>query len=312
DNLVVGTRQGHLLMYAVTETSQGRWDVSLLCSNKNFSRKPILQVQVVPEHQIIVSLSDNMISVHDLTVFNLPLLLSMQQTKGASTFDLDIKHQVTLTGETVATVRLVVAVKRRLQLYYWKGRRFHTLREDLQVSDVPKSLTWCKEAIAVAFKHDYWLISLTGEQKELFGTGKSQEALILRLQEEDMLVLGHEKETVIMDSEGNAKCEHTLKWGDQPVAMAYDKPFLISILPKSVEIKTPEPNIDVQTMLLDKPKLIAVARSRKGTNPVYIASTSHIWRLHRCQALSHVNELVKQEKFSLALKLLVSVFVLVF
>ena len=63
------------------------------------------------------------------------------------------------------------------------------------------------------------MFQLTGEQKELFGTGKSQEPLILRLEEEGMLALGHEKETVIMDSIGNAKCEHMLKWGDQPLAM---------------------------------------------------------------------------------------------
>lgn len=53
ENLVVGTRQGHLLMYSVTQ----HWNVSILRSNKNFSRKPIVQVAVVPEHQIIVSLS---------------------------------------------------------------------------------------------------------------------------------------------------------------------------------------------------------------------------------------------------------------
>lgn len=59
---MVGTRQGHLLMYSVTPGSTRRWDVALLCSNKNFSRKPIIQVAVVPEHQIIVSLSGTVAS----------------------------------------------------------------------------------------------------------------------------------------------------------------------------------------------------------------------------------------------------------
>lgn len=57
-------------------------------------------------------------------------------------------------------IRLVVAVKRKLQLYYWKSRKFHTLREDLALPDVPRALTWCMEAIAVAFKHDYWLVTV--------------------------------------------------------------------------------------------------------------------------------------------------------
>ena len=68
------------------------------------------------------------------------------------------QHQVSLTGDAVVMVRLVVAVKRKLQLYYWKSRKFNPLRDDLSLPDVPRALTWCKEAIAVAFKHDYWLV----------------------------------------------------------------------------------------------------------------------------------------------------------
>lgn len=68
---------------------------------------------------------------------------------------------MTLTGDAVVMVRLVVAVKRKLQLYYWKSRKFHTLREDLALPDVPRALTWCMEAIAVAFKHDYWLVTVS-------------------------------------------------------------------------------------------------------------------------------------------------------
>ena len=57
-NLVVGTRQGHLLMYSVGESGA---DVQLLRSNKNFSRKPITQVAVVPHHQIIISLAGKLL-----------------------------------------------------------------------------------------------------------------------------------------------------------------------------------------------------------------------------------------------------------
>lgn len=35
--------------------------------------------------------SDNVISIHDLTVYNLPLLCTITQTKGATAFDLDLK-----------------------------------------------------------------------------------------------------------------------------------------------------------------------------------------------------------------------------
>ena len=35
--------------------------------------------------------SDNIISIHDLTVYNFPLLSTMNNTRGASVFDLEIK-----------------------------------------------------------------------------------------------------------------------------------------------------------------------------------------------------------------------------
>lgn len=302
-NLVVGTRQGHLLMYTVTPGTTRRWDVALLCSNKNFSRKPIVQVAVVPEHQIIVSLSDNVVSVHDLTVFNLPLLSTLTQTKGATAFDLDIKHHISLTGEAVVTVRLVVAVRRKLQLFYWKARQFHQLREDLALPDVPRALTWCMEAIAVAFKHEYWLVKLTGEQKELFATGRSQEPLIARMEDGGQLALAHDKESIFVDAEGNATCNYTLKWVEQPLAMAYDKPYLVAILPKTIEIKTPEPQHTVQSLNLEKPRLLAVAQTAKGKGQVYVASTSHVWCLHAIPVNQQIPQLLSEKQFGLALKL---------
>ncbi|XP_071515409.1 vam6/Vps39-like protein [Panulirus ornatus] len=302
-NLVVGTRQGHLLMYTVTPGTTRRWDVALLCSNKNFSRKPIVQVAVIPEHQIIVSLSDNVVSVHDLTVFNLPLLCTMTQTKGATAFDLDIKHHVSLTGDAVVTVRLVVAVRRKLQLFYWKARKFHQLREDLALPDVPRALTWCMEAIAVAFKHEYWLVKLTGEQKELFATGRSQEPLITRMVDGEQLALAHDKETIFVNAAGNATCSYTLKWVEQPLALAYDKPYLIAILSKTIEIKTTEPQITVQVLNLDKPKLLVVGHSTKGKSQVYVASTSHVWCLHTIPISQQIPQLLAEKQFGLALKL---------
>jgi len=58
DNLLVGTRHGHLLMYSVScRYGEQKPDVQLLRYNKNFSKKPIQQLAVVPEYQLLISLS---------------------------------------------------------------------------------------------------------------------------------------------------------------------------------------------------------------------------------------------------------------
>lgn len=70
DNLLVGTRQGHLLMYKVaTRYGDSKHEVQLLRYNKNFSKKPIQQLEVVPEYEILVRLSGKIQSFCSLECF---------------------------------------------------------------------------------------------------------------------------------------------------------------------------------------------------------------------------------------------------
>lgn len=60
---------------------------------------------------------------------------------------------------------------------------------------------------------------LTGEQKELFATGRSQEPLITRMEGGEQLALAHDKETIFVDAEGNATRNYTIKWDEQPLTV---------------------------------------------------------------------------------------------
>ena len=114
-------------------------------------------------------------SVHDIdmAVTNFPTISQVTRTKGTNLFALDVVRTKTLTGETAVAVRMVAAVRRKLQFYYWKHRKFHEsvfrvarkflsqqvmhvlvprLREDISVPDIPKTLAWCKESVCVGFR----------------------------------------------------------------------------------------------------------------------------------------------------------------
>ena len=60
DKLVIGTKEGHLLLYDV-KSSDARvdkpYEVNLEKSNKLFAKKSILQLEVVPEYHILVSIT---------------------------------------------------------------------------------------------------------------------------------------------------------------------------------------------------------------------------------------------------------------
>ena len=73
-------------------------ELQLLQYDKNFSKKPILQLQVIEDYNLLFSLSDNIISVNDISRHNFPLIHLAIKTKGASTFAMDVQKTQTLTG----------------------------------------------------------------------------------------------------------------------------------------------------------------------------------------------------------------------
>ena len=73
DNLFIGTAQGSLLQYTVATRPGGPPDVQILRANKNFSRRPITQISVVPEDEILVTIKEGVVSVHDISETHISL-----------------------------------------------------------------------------------------------------------------------------------------------------------------------------------------------------------------------------------------------
>lgn len=74
---------------------QTKADVRLERSNKNFSKKPIQQLYVCKYLNLILSLSDSIVSVHDLHTFQ--LVSTIQKSKGALCFSADIEVSALFT-----------------------------------------------------------------------------------------------------------------------------------------------------------------------------------------------------------------------
>ena len=138
-----------------------KMDLQLVHYEKNFSKKPVVQIEVIPEYQLIFSLSDNMISVNDISHHNCPLVHVATKTKGATVFAMDIKRSTSLTGETAIVARLCVAVKRKLQFYYWKQHKLMDFGNDIDLNDIPKTLSWNMNHVCVGFKTEYVLYDVS-------------------------------------------------------------------------------------------------------------------------------------------------------
>ena len=342
DHLLVGTKQGHLLMYTIKfadgallngslssrdTTSQHSSDiqVQLLRSNKYFSKKPIIKLDVVPEFSILVALSgDGNITVHDMdpAVTNFPVITSVAKARGASIFALDVLKQTSLTGDLSVTVRMVVGVRRKLQFYYWKNRKFHQYANDVVVQDIPKTLAWCHQTVCVGFKTEYSIVKLDvggviGDSKstapsavttELFPTGKTGEPNVTLLSN-NQFALSNDSNTIFVNCDSGEMTPSALNWTESPIALAEDAPYLLSVQANGVEIKTNEPRISIQSVDLPKPKLICECNTgdlegrpaRPGL--IYVASSSHIWCLRMVSIDAQIAQLKRDKQYELAIRL---------
>ncbi|KAM4690379.1 vam6/Vps39-like protein isoform 2-T2 [Rhinophrynus dorsalis] len=292
--LLVGTKQGHLLLYKVKkEHGRNQFEVTLEKSNKNFAKK-IQQIHVVPQFKILVSLLDNNVCVHDLLTFQ--LMTTISKAKGASL--LSCYLQKSNSGEE--TLKMCVAVRRKLQLYFWKDRAFHELQGDFSVPDVPKSMAWCENSICVGFKRDYYLIKVDGKGsiKELFPTGKQLEPLAVPL-EDGKVAVGQDDLTVVLNEEGTCTPKCALNWTDIPMAMEHQPPYIIAVLPRYVEVRTFEPRLLVQSIELQRPRFVTSG----GPNIVYVASNHFVWRLVPVSIATQIQQLLQDKQFELALQL---------
>lgn len=299
NHLLVGTRPGHLLVYSIKDgTGDQRFEVQLKRSNKLFSKKPIVQLSVVPELNLLISLSDYVVSVHDLDSFILKSVLN--KTRGATFLAIDIqkhKRSTVFDSSPSLALRMCVSVRKRLMLYHWKHGQFEEMGEDLGVPDVAKTVAWSGDSLCVGFKRDYYLIKIaTGQLKDLFGTGKNLEPSI-SVMKDGNLILGRDEVTAFIDSEGKPTKRKAPVWTDVPIAVEFLDPYMIGILPKYVEIRTVEPRALVQSIDLTKPRMISHGKH------VYVASTSHVWRLVPVPIPMQILQLLQEKQFELALML---------
>src|SRR5215469_12299658 len=164
DRLLVGLNSGALRIYRVNEPNESfkQTDdhdvageqptdraVDLLREEEKFSKRPIQQLAIVKEANILVSLSDGYVSIHDLQSY--ALQEKLERTKGATAFAATsniIKDPS--TGIPSIVSRLAVAVKRKIILWLWQDMELSDDVLEITLVAAVKSLTWATGTKLVA------------------------------------------------------------------------------------------------------------------------------------------------------------------
>lgn len=315
DYLMVGTKIGHLLIYrfelkkSTTSASEMKLTPELMRTNRYFTKRPITQLEALPEFDLFLCLSDSQVTVHNLVAIESPLIPCDLLTKcrGATMFVTNIQRYTALTGEETPVLRLCVVIKKRLALFYWKNETFHELSKDLALPDTPKSISWIGESLFIGFRSEYLLLKVTGEQKELFQLGKHPEPLISSINSSKYIALCRDEKTYILDSEGNPILSYEIIWSECPLGLVDDMPYLISLLPNSIiQVQTMEPNLNVQKFTdLNRNrshiKSIVKTINRKGR--LFVFSNNDIMCIKAVPYQVQITQMVKEKEFKLARKL---------
>lgn len=156
DRLLVGLSTGSLRIYRVNESSsepgpetngdappsKQAKPIELLREDEKFSRKPVQQLAIVKEANLLISLSDGYVAFHDLQTYG--LVEKLEKTKGAGCFT--VTSNVVKDAETGVpslVSRLAVGVKRKVLCWTWRDMEMEEPSgQEITAEATVKSLNW--------------------------------------------------------------------------------------------------------------------------------------------------------------------------
>lgn len=301
DRLLVGLNTGSLRVYRVNETQpppashdvaedpsteNGEQQttpktkaVELLREEEKFSKKPVQQLAIVKEANLLVSLSDGYISLHDLQTWS--LVERFERTKGATCFAVTsnvIKDPESSIPSLVS--RLAVGVKRKILCWTWSDMELSDDVIETSLESVVKSATWATETkIVVGMDAGFSILDIQSEEivsvnkpasrnapgaKEDVAAGELAgvrfaavsssgmgymgmgswvpKPMCARLRDNELL-LAKDVNTLFTDASGKPLERRQVPWSLAPEAVGYSYPYLLGLQSPergALQIRNPE------------------------------------------------------------------------
>ncbi|XP_064549441.1 vam6/Vps39-like protein [Drosophila montana] len=314
NQVILGTRSGQLIMYAV-ETQTG---VDMRMFNNNFSKKPIAQMEVVSPENLLFVLTDNMIHVCDISRIenNFEFIHKSLETKGCTLFTMDVDTRKSTTGEVATFIRIGCAIKRQLVFFFWKKDQLASLQLAIELIDVPKAMCWVNQLVCVGYKNEYVLYDISSNPPKMYkliltSSTLSQEPNIC-LMRNSMLGISKENYLMLIDlaqykskdgcADGGMNNKTTLTpWTSPLLGLVWDEPFAVGRIKNAIEVRS---LVGKDTFVQSMPELKNtrfLVRSDKGT--IFAAASSELWCIRLVDIPTQREELLQQKKFQLAIEL---------
>ena len=303
---------------------------------EKFSKYKVEQLAVVKEANILVSLSNSQVHIHDLQSYELQETLV--KAKGASTFAVTsnvVKDESTSIPSIVS--RLAVAVKRRLILWSWHDSELAPETSEITLVSTIRALKWATGTRLIAgLNSSYVLVDVeTSAVTDIVGPGSiggapgqdggrfsgagvasmgylgmtSPPPLATQLGEGEML-LAKDINTLFIDTDGSSLGRRQVPWSVAPEAVGYSYPYLLALQATkgTLEVRNPETLSLLQTISLPSAHQlhvpqpnVSLAHAGKG---FLVLSDRCVWRMKALDYDAQIDALVEQARLDEALSLL--------
>jgi hypothetical protein len=312
----------------------------LLREVEKFSPRAIEQLAVIKEANILVSLSNYAVSLHDLQTFE-PIESPLPRTKNASVFAVTsniVKDADTGIPEIIS--RLAVAVKRRLFLWSWNESELGPDVGEIVLSEAIRSVTWASATKVVCGMNGGFVIvdvvthvieDIVGPgaiggagngQGSRFGAvstagmgymglgGYIPKPLAAKLADGEML-LAKDINSLFIDDTGKALEKRQVPWAAAPEDIGYSYPYILALQPPSkgsLEVRNPDTLSLLQTIPLAgaaalhfPPPTVSLAHAGKG---FHVLSDRVVWKMDATDYDSQVEELIQHGRYDEAISVL--------
>ena len=303
---------------------------------EKFSKYKVEQLAFVKEANILLSLSNGYVHMHDLHAYELQETL--QKTKGSSYFAVTsniVKDPETGVAQLVS--RLAVAAKRRLIVWSWHDGELDAETQEITLATGIKTLTWVNGSrLVVGLSSSYALVDIeTSAITDITGPGSIGGApgqdggrfsgagvasmgylgmtaptpLATQLGEGQML-LAKDINTHFIDTNANPLGRRQIPWAVAPEAVGYSYPYLLALQTAkgTLEVRNPETLTLLQTVPLPSASQlhvpqpnISLAHAGKG---FLVASDRTIWRMKALDYDSQIDTMVQRGRLDEAISLL--------
>ncbi|KKA28335.1 hypothetical protein TD95_004921 [Thielaviopsis punctulata] len=310
----------------------------LLREVEKFSTRAIEQLAIIKEANILVSLSNYHVSLHDLQSYE--LIETLQRSKNAACFATTsniVKDAA--TGIPEIRSRLAVAVKRRLLLWNWHESELSPEVSEIVLPETIRTITWANAtSLVVGMNSNYSLVDVISHQIDDIanpsganGTNGSQgrfgamgtasmgymglgsympKPLSAKLGEGEML-LAKDINTLFINDKGQAQRKRQIPWQSAPESIGYSYPYLLALQPPAkgtLEIRNPDTLSLLQTIALPgaaqlhfPPPTVSLAHAGKG---FHISSERSVWTMDATNYDFQVTELVEAKHYDEAISIL--------